>query len=96
MKNKAKINYFLDLIIGVFFLVVAFTGLVLKFAFEENIRQGGYQTFGGINKHLWGNWHDIAGILMIVGVLFHLILHWNWLVCMTISFFQKNECNIEK
>ena len=91
MKNKAKINYFLDLIIGLFFLVVAFTGLVLKFAFEENVRQGGYQVFWGITKHQWSAWHDVSGILMTVGVLVHLILHWNWLVCMTKTIFGNNS-----
>ena len=91
--NKAKINYFVDLIIAVGFLLTAVSGLVLFFA-----GSGGYQ--GGRNPHyaravlLWSRWtwealHDWGGIAMVGGVLAHLALHWKWLVCMSRNLLRR-------
>jgi len=85
--NKARINYFVDLIIAAAFVLTAVSGLVLFFA-----GSGGYQ--GGRNPRylrevlLWSRWtwkalHDWGGIAMAAGVVAHLALHWKWAVCMT-------------
>jgi len=41
--------------------------------------------------------HDWSGILMSVFVLIHLILHWNWIVCMTKNILKEKEsCVVKK
>jgi len=35
--------------------------------------------------------HDWSGIVMVLLVLVHLILHWDWIVCETKNIFSKKE-----
>jgi len=93
--SKARINYVVDLIIAVGFLLTAVSGLVLFFA-----GSGGYQ--GGRNprylqeaaflsRWTWKTLHDWGGIAMVAGVLAHLVLHWKWMVCMTRNLLQRRR-----
>ena len=79
--KKTTINYILDIIIGLGFLASLITGVALIFN-----SSGGYQ--GGRNPQysihaLWIGIHTWSSIIMSVGVAAHLVLHWNWIVCMT-------------
>lgn len=93
--NKAKLNYIVDLIIMVGFVLAAVSGLILLFA-----GHGGYQ--GGRNPHFlrevlffsrstWRALHDWGGVAMIGGVVVHLALHWKWIVCMTRNLLQPRK-----
>lgn len=80
-----KVNYFVDLVMGIAFVLVACTG-VIKFP--------GLLRLIGMSKLAipWGPIsfiHDWSGVVMAVLVLVHLILHWRWIVSMTKSFFKK-------
>ena len=92
--NKARINYYVDIIIAISFVVVALTGMILFFA-----GYGGYQggrkpryaqTVLGVSRLLWKDLHDWGGIIMLGGVFLHLVLHWKWIVCMTRNVFKKS------
>jgi len=92
-KNRAKINYIIDLIIGVSFIAAAVSGVVLLFAGSGGF-QGGRSP--GYARDLWlfSRWtwkavHDWGGMIMIAGVLAHLVLHWKWMVCMTRNLFRR-------
>lgn len=87
--NKAKINYVVDFLAFIAFIVVAVSGLVIYFFLPDGVRQGGYQEFWGLTKHVWSNMHDVWGIAFIILMLIHFILHLNWVICMTKSFFLK-------
>ena len=89
--NKAKINYIVDMLMLLSFIVTAFTGIILFFFLPSGVRQGQYQTFLGIIKATWITLHDWAGILMILLVLLHFVLHWKWIVYMTKSMFRKKQ-----
>lgn len=90
--NRTKVNYIIDIVIGLSFLVAAVSGFVLLFA-----GSGGYQ--GGRNSHYLQNilfisrftWKDIhtwSTIIMTAGVAAHLVTHWKWMVCMTRNIFK--------
>ncbi len=83
--NKPKINFFVDLGMGVTFLVAAITG-ILKY--PGLARTLGIQLTGTINRI-----HDRSGILLAAFVLTHLILHYDWIICMTKNFFKKDKCD---
>ena len=96
MKNAAKINYWVDIIIGIAFVMVAFSGLILFFAGPRGGYQGGrnplyLRPILFLSRNTWKELHNWSGILMMVGVLGHFILHWNWLVCMTGNLFKKSR-----
>jgi len=93
--TKATVNYVVDLIIAVGFVLATVSGLVLLFA-----GPGGYQ--GGRNpralqevlsmsRWTWKALHDWGAIAMAGGVLLHLMLHWKWIVCMTRNLLHRGH-----
>jgi cytochrome b subunit of formate dehydrogenase len=90
--ERERLNYWIDVVLLISFLIVAVTGLVMYFAFvSASPGEGRGVTFLGTSKTAWIPWHDYSGIIMIVFVLAHLVLHFNWLKCMTVSLFRKEE-----
>lgn len=87
--NKVKLNYFIDVLMAVIFIITAVTGLIIFLFLPSGIRQGNYQTFLGILKGNWIFIHDWSGIILIVLVVLHFILHWNWMIHITKSIFKK-------
>lgn len=86
MSDKAKMNYVIDMVIGIAFILSALSGLILFVA------PSGYQ--GGRNpmylepvlflsRQTWDTIHTWSSLAMISGVGAHLVLHWTWMVCMT-------------
>lgn len=87
--EKAKLNYLVDLLMGIFFLIVTISGLVLFFFLPGGQRRGGYQEFLGIVRKDWANIHNLSGLVFAVFCLIHLILHWQCFWEMTKCFFRK-------
>ena len=74
--NRPKLNYFVDIGMAISFVIVAVTGILKLPALGGRTRD--YMLL-----------HDWAGVVLAVFVLLHLILHWNWIICMTKGFFNK-------
>lgn len=91
--NRNKLNLIIDLFAFIAFLVVAKTGLIIFFFLPSGVRQGRYQEFFGITKATYSNIHDWAGIIMIVLVIIHVVLHWRWIVCNFLNIFKKQNNN---
>jgi hypothetical protein len=90
MSAKGKMNYWVDVVIGLAFVFSALSGLVLFFA--PSGYQGGRNPYYGqtvlfLSTQAWDTIHTWSSIAMISGVGAHLILHWNWMVCMTRKLF---------
>lgn len=83
---KARMNLGIDLAIGLAFLVEAVTGFVLAVVLPHGGYQGGRNVVYGESFVLQrGDWlllHDWFAILMGLGVLAHIVLHWRWIACM--------------
>lgn len=88
--NKAKLNYLTDVLMGIFFVISAVTGIPL-YLIPGGIFRGGQMTFLGIEKQVWGSIHTYASFALVAVVAIHLILHWKWIVSMTKSFFNKKS-----
>ena len=84
--SKAKVNLIIDAIIGIAFLVEAVSGFVLAIVLPHGGYQGGRNGIYGqtfvISRDAWLSLHDWFAIIMTLGVLVHLVLHWRWIVCM--------------
>ena len=99
--DKNRINYWIDMLIGLSFIVVAATGLVLLFVLQSSVGPESHMSFGGIMKITWVRMHDISGLIFIILTIIHFILHWNWIAAMTKKIFKKgdlavNEQDIDK
>lgn len=94
--NRSKINYIVDFLVCISFIATAFSGVAIKLFMPSGVRQGRLQEFLGMEKGIWLEIHDWFGILFIIIVLVHFILHWDWVVCMTKNIFQSDECEVKK
>jgi len=85
--SKTKLNYWLDAVIALAFILSALSGVVFLFAGSGGYQGGrnpGFQTeILGISRAIWSDLHTWVSLVMIAGVVIHLVLHWEWIVCMT-------------
>jgi hypothetical protein len=75
--NKATVNYWVDLVIGVSFVSSAISGLVFLLPFDASVE------VLGISYQAWNSLHTWSSLGLIAGVGAHLALHWKWMVSMT-------------
>jgi len=89
--DKIKINYFVDVIAFISFLITAITGIIIFLFLPTGESRGGVHSFLlGYGRHDWGAIHDWAGIIMTIAALVHVALHWKWIVNMTKNLFKKS------
>ncbi len=89
--NKNKLNYVVDILMVLFSLIVAVSGLIIFFFLPEGVRQGGYQEFMGITKKVFWGWHNWSGIILILLIVLHFIIHWNWLAINIKNLFESKD-----
>ncbi len=82
--NKANRNFYVDTAIGLAFLITGISALVfliptgwIDFTISTT------PTVLGINFGTWQSLHKWAGIVMMLGVALHQLLHWKWITAMT-------------
>lgn len=85
--EKARISYFVDILMGISFIVSAITG-IFKF---PGLTKYFISIYLVITPYDMAIIHDWSGVTMASLVLIHLILHWKWIVAMTKNIFKKNE-----
>ena len=86
--NKTRLNFIVDVFIFLGFVGQAISGFVLWLVLPKG---GGFRGGQGVeivrtfifDRHTWLNLHDWLAVVLVVGVLIHLILHWKWIVCVT-------------
>ena len=90
--SKVKLNYLVDAVIGVAFILSAISGMVFLFAGSGGYQGGrnpGFRTeMLGLSRSTWSDLHTWTSLVMIAGALIHLLLHWKWIVCMTGRLFK--------
>jgi hypothetical protein len=105
VSTQVKLNYAIDVVIGLAFILSALSGLVLYIA--PSGYQGGrnpdyLQPVLFLSRHAWNDLHTWSSMAMISGVGAHLVLHWNWMVCTTRRLLKRrtpkratgNECPV--
>ena len=81
---KALVNYWVDMVTGVAFLLCAITGVMRLFPAETvSISSGGQAVILGVSTGVWQTIHDWSGAVMAAGVGVHTVLHLRWLAHMT-------------
>ena len=82
--KTAKRNYLVDTLIGIAFLVAGLCALVFLVPSSWiDFSTSTTPTFLGLDFGIWQTLHKWGGIAMLVGVVLHQLLHWNWIVVMT-------------
>ena len=80
--TKARTFLLIDLVIFAAFIVSALSGLVffipvsmMDFALTSDV-----PTFLGVQVATWVDVHTYSGLVMIVGGITHIVLHWHWMI----------------
>ena len=71
MKNK---NLIIDIILLIEFVIISFN----SFALLILTKRGGLELFG-MGRAEWVFLHNISGIVFIITILVHILLHWKYL-----------------
>lgn len=89
-----KLNYLVDLVALISFLLTSISGVTLSQSSKGH--GAGASLFLGIGRHNWTELHTLAGMVMIVALLIHLFLHWQWIFNMTKNILPTAKKNAEK
>ncbi len=76
---KTKSNLWLDITIFVAFLITSLTGFLFWLVLPEGQGSRMY-FFGGLSKESWTTIHNWAGVVMLIGAMLHILLHWKWIL----------------
>jgi hypothetical protein len=72
--KKKSLNFWINIIIFIEFILVVFTGIVLR---EFPVDLSGCTVLGAPRKEL-ADLHWVLSLSMILFILAHLVLHWGW------------------
>ena len=82
--KKIWLNFWIDLVMFFCMAFLATSGIIQKYALPpaRGSRRGmGPEELLGWTRHDWGNMHFWVSIALVVLIVVHIILHWNWIVC---------------
>jgi hypothetical protein len=73
--NKNERNFWLDWTMFIVFMITIVSGFLLWLA----IPNGKPLVTTGIDRNIWLMIHIVSGFLGLLGVVIHIIWHWDWL-----------------
>lgn len=76
--NRTVVNIIIDLIATVLFLGMLATGYLLRFPLPPGSNKS--RVLWGLSRHEWGDVHFWISVGLMVVLVVHLALHWNWVV----------------
>ena len=102
--KKIQLNAFVNIVAFIAVLISLVSGIVLWQALPHGsgFRGGrGFlaeQFFWGLDRSAWLDLHYISSLAFGILVIYHLILHWNWIKCLPKIFSRKKgtECKQEE
>lgn len=68
---RSRLNLVIDTAAFLLFVLVVFSGFTMGGA------RGG--PVFGLDRHAWGELHEIGSYLLLASMAAHLVLHWKWL-----------------
>ena len=86
-----KRNFLVDLISFMDLLLLAATGVILRWVLPPGSGGGHGHGFGGgrgaaetktllgLGRHDWGDVHSVLALVFLLLMLLHLYLHWTWI-----------------
>ena len=94
--RKATTHYILTTTMALLSLAEGISGFVLWLAFPRGGGRGGggELTFWAVSKNTWIDIHDWVAVALLVVVIIHIVLHWDWIVRMTKSYFKRPGASV--
>lgn len=76
--NRTITNIIIDLLAALLFIGMIATGYLLRFPLPPGSNKT--HSLWGLTRHQWGDVHFWISLGLLVVMLIHLALHWNWIV----------------
>ncbi len=100
--RRVTVNFIVDLVSFLTLLGLVTTGTILEWVLPPGSGGLGQELHGGqgrehikeflgLNRHGWGHVHLWLGVIFVVLMVVHLVLHWSWLKCYVKSLFGSAE-----
>lgn len=90
---KAQLNIILDAIAVISFFLAAVSGVYLLFTPTGRLAATSPDFI--FSYKIWDVIHTWSGTVMIIASLFHLLIHWNWVVNVSTKAFKKEKIKEE-
>ena len=85
MSRQTRLNWLIDTAVFIGALLSILTGFYFL-ALPVGGYQGGRNPWYGVvilfQRQTWSDWHVWGGVLMILAVIIHFTIHWNWVKMM--------------
>jgi len=85
--NRTKLNYWLDVLIGIALVAAFVSGIAFLFMGSGGYSGGRNATYGaaflGVSRDVWRSLHTFTSFVMAAGVGLHLLYHYRWISCVT-------------
>jgi hypothetical protein len=92
--KRPAVNFIVDSIAFLAFLLLTLTGWVLKYAprGRGGPAAGPGRDWLGVPHHAWGDIHFVVSIIFIVLIVVHVVLHWGWITRCARSILTRSPC----
>ena len=94
---KIKINAFINILNFLVFLIISVSGLILWLVLPGGRGFRGLMgleqnnIFLGLKRDCWKTLHNYSGLILMLLVLVHLVLHWPYIKNLPKIFFKKSK-----
>ena len=89
--NKNKLKYLADIILFISMFGLAGTGIIMAFCTQSGPRvEESLKYFLKLHRHQWGTIHFYFSIILVIFVIIHLILEWDWIKLQTQKILKSN------
>ncbi|MBE7497967.1 MAG: DUF4405 domain-containing protein [Verrucomicrobiaceae bacterium] len=78
--SRGPLNLLIDMLAAACLLTMVATGYVLQFPLPPGTNRT--HVLWGLSRHEWGAIHSWASLGLLVVLVIHLVLHWDWLITM--------------
>ncbi len=98
--NKPILNIIINAIMFICLMAVAGIGFLMKFVLipgqERWVKYGGNVELSlfGLDRHEWGTIHLTLSFVLLALLMFHIILHWNIILCTCKKIIYKTKIRI--
>jgi len=74
------VNFLVDSVMFVAIMLLSATGALMRYVLLPG--SGHFSQLWRMDRHQWGQIHFWIAVVLMSTVALHLLLHWNWVVCM--------------
>jgi cytochrome b subunit of formate dehydrogenase len=102
MSGKTRANWLIDAAVAIGGLLAGLSGIYFLYLPSGGYRGGRNPAYGIqilFERHTWSDLHTWTGVLMIVAVAVHFIIHWDWVTRMVRrmwSALRSGETNLSR